>query len=76
MILASLIAFAALYGYGIRRASQRKLAPKPFAIAAFALGLIVTGFVLLGPMDELSDTSLSWHMVQHLALGFIVAPLL
>jgi cytochrome c oxidase assembly factor CtaG len=76
VIVASLFTLAAFYGYGVRRAALRRRAPKPAAVAAFALGLAVTGGVLCGPMDDLSDASLSWHMVQHLALAFIVAPLL
>jgi putative copper resistance protein D len=76
VIVASLVVAAALYGYALRRASRRGLAPGPAAIAAFGLGLVVAGCVLLGPVDDLSDASLSWHMVQHLGLAFVVAPLL
>ena len=76
MIVASLVAAATLYGYGLRRASRRGLGLRPAAIVAFALGLVAAGCALLGPMDELADASLSWHMVQHMGLAFIVAPLL
>ncbi|HEY6234486.1 MAG TPA: cytochrome c oxidase assembly protein, partial [Candidatus Elarobacter sp.] len=31
---------------------------------------------LIGPIDDLADTALSWHMVQHLALVSLAAPLL
>ena len=31
--------------------------------------------VLIGPMDALSDGALSWHMVQHMVLIDVVAPL-
>jgi putative copper resistance protein D len=75
VIAGSLVALAALYGIGVFRASRRGLRPRPLAIVAFALGLIVAACALLGPMDDLSDTSLSWHMAQHLALTFVVAPL-
>jgi cytochrome c oxidase assembly factor CtaG len=50
--------------------------PRPLAIIAFALGLIVTAFALVGSMDGLADKSLAWHMAQHLGLAFLVAPLL
>jgi putative copper resistance protein D len=76
VIVASLVAAAALYGYGLQRARTRALAVGPSAIAAFALGLVAAGVALLGPIDGLADASLSWHMAQHLALAFVVAPLL
>jgi putative copper resistance protein D len=76
VILVTLVAVAALYGYGLARAKRRGFARQVPAISAFATALLVAAAVLLGPMDELADASLSWHMVQHLALAFIVAPLL
>jgi cytochrome c oxidase assembly factor CtaG len=76
VIVASLVAAAVLYGFGLRRASRRGLALPPAAIVAFGLALVVAECALAGPMDGLADASLSWHMVQHLALAFVVAPLL
>lgn len=76
MIVALLVAAAALYGFGLRRASRRALGPRPAAIAAFTLGLIAAGCALLGPVERLADASLAWHMAQHLAIAFVVAPLL
>ena len=46
------------------------------AAAAFAAGLLVVAASLLGPIDALADASLAWHMVQHLALVTLAAPLL
>jgi putative copper resistance protein D len=57
----------------VRRA--RRAFPTP-AIVAFASGIAVTAASLLGPIDGLADASLSWHMVQHLALVSLAAPLL
>ena len=52
---------------------------RPFphlAVAAFAAGLVAIGLSLVGPADDLADRSLAWHMVQHLVLVSIAAPLL
>jgi putative copper resistance protein D len=76
VIVASLVAAAALYATGLIRATRRGLAIRPPAVVAFALALTSAAAVLLGPIDELCDSSLSWHMVQHLVLAFVVAPLL
>jgi cytochrome c oxidase assembly factor CtaG len=76
MILCMLVASAALYGYGVLRARRRGILLRPASIASFAVALVATACVLFGPVDDLADTSLSWHMVQHLALCFIAAPLL
>lgn len=40
------------------------------------LGLVAAAAALLPPMHDLSHDSFAWHMVQHLALVFVVAPLL
>jgi cytochrome c oxidase assembly factor CtaG len=72
----SLVAMAACYAYGLRRAAQHDRTQRPLAILAFFCGLVVAGVALLGPIDGLADASLSWHMVQHLALAFVAVPLL
>jgi cytochrome c oxidase assembly factor CtaG len=46
------------------------------AVAAFEAGTVVVAASLLGPVDALADASLAWHMVQHLALVTVAAPLL
>ena len=72
----SLLLTAALYGWGlVTLARVRRPFPRsaPFA---FGAGLVVIASVLFGPMDALADASLSWHMVQHLALISVAAPLL
>jgi putative membrane protein len=43
--------------------------------AAFYAGLVCAGVALLSPLDTLSDTLFSAHMVQHLALIVCAAPL-
>jgi cytochrome c oxidase assembly factor CtaG len=53
------------YGHGIR----------PIEVLAFALGWIAMAAALLPPVDELSETWLAWHMVQHELLMVVAAPL-
>jgi putative membrane protein len=73
---APLLLAAALYGWGTVRV-RRAARPFPLhAIAAFIAGLVVIAAALTGPLDELADRSLAWHMVQHLALVVLAAPLL
>jgi cytochrome c oxidase assembly factor CtaG len=67
---------AALYGWGVARL-RRARRPFPAARAvAFGAGLAVVAAALAGPLDDLADASLAWHMVQHLALVTLAAPLL
>jgi putative copper resistance protein D len=76
VIVGSLVAAAALYVFGLIRAARRGLAIRPLPVVAFGSALAAAAVSLLGPIDTLADSSLSWHMVQHLALAFVVAPLL
>ncbi|HEX4682378.1 MAG TPA: cytochrome c oxidase assembly protein [Gemmatimonadaceae bacterium] len=68
-------ALGGLYEYGRREASPSPLPsarPVPFYLA-----LAVLFFSLNGPLHDLSDSNLfSAHMLQHLMLAFVVAPLM
>ena len=69
-----ILALAGLYGWRARVASAR---PTAGQIAAFSAGLLTLFFALNGPLHDLSDYYLfSVHMIQHLVLIFVVAPLL
>lgn len=66
-----------LYGLAIRRIwrrTSRRVVP-PWRAACFALGLALCIAALVGPVDSLADVRFSWHMVQHILLLFVVAPL-
>ena len=76
MIVVSLVISVVFYGSGWLRARNLRRAPPVAHAAAFVCALALTGVVLIGPLDALADTSLAWHMVQHLALSFVIAPLL
>jgi putative membrane protein len=73
------VALAGL-GYG---AAWRRLAGRPGGAAwsrgraaAFGAGLLVLLLAIDGPPDVLSDGSLTAHMIQHLLIQLIAAPLL
>lgn len=67
---------AGLYVWGLKRV---RALGRPFpagAVVAFLFGLVVLTAALFGPIDRLADSWLTWHMVQHLLLIGVVAPLL
>jgi putative membrane protein len=71
-------AVLALYAGAMRRYNRRHPA-RPFPIAraaAFALGTVTAAAALGPPLDPLAAWFLSFHMLQHLLLVLIAAPLL
>ena len=76
MTLALVLLSVALYAWGVLRVHRAGRAFALRAIVAFGAGLAVVAASLLGTVDALADASLAWHMVQHLALVTLAAPLL
>lgn len=77
LIGTSLIAAGALYGIAYRKASERKRhAATPARAAAFYGGLAAIAIALLGPLDTWNDDLFLIHMLQHLTLMIVAAPLL
>ncbi len=76
MIVALLLLAAGLYGWGVLRVRRARRPFPAHAAGLFGLGLAALAGSLLGPLDDLADGSLAWHMVQHLALVSVAAPLL
>jgi putative membrane protein len=74
--LVLLLLSVALYAWGLVRVRRSGRVFPARAIVAFGAALAVVAASLLGPVDALADASLSWHMVQHLALVTLAAPLL
>jgi cytochrome c oxidase assembly factor CtaG/cytochrome c2 len=64
---------AALYTLGAR---ARRAGIRRFQMAAFVAGWTTTAVALMPPLDELAETYLSSHMLQHELLMVIAAPLL
>ena len=70
---------AAAFGYLVADARVRRArgrVPRSRARLAFFAGLGVLVIALTGPLDAAVSTSFSVHMVQHLLLTMIAAPLL
>ncbi|MDP2987424.1 cytochrome c oxidase assembly protein [Hydrogenophaga sp.] len=59
------------YAVGAARRSPRR-GPR----LALHTAMFITGLALFGPLDEWSEDSAAWHMVQHMLLMVVVAPLL
>ena len=74
-VVAALLATGVLYLRGVRRVRRpdRKLVNR---CACFLAGLVVLWVALQSPIDAYADTRLSLHMVQHLLLTMVAAPLL
>lgn len=67
---------ATAYIAALFRVRRTKRAFPVAAPLAFGLGLATVVIVLSPAFDALADRALSWHMVQHLALMSLAAPLL
>jgi putative membrane protein len=78
-LVASLVVFGsigAVYLRGMRARRRRGLArPSAGSVAAMLAGLTVAALVLDGPVDAIADQLFWVHMLQHLALISVVAPL-
>ncbi|MFY3386531.1 cytochrome c oxidase assembly protein [Paracidovorax sp. MALMAid1276] len=57
-----------LWGAVLRR-------PDPVRRALFHGAMLVAGLALFGPFDDMAGSSTAWHMVQHMLLIAVVAPL-
>lgn len=75
-IVAGVAACAILYACGLRRVRQRRSRAWPVRrTLAFAAGLIAALAALASPLAWRADTLLSAHMLQHLVLTLVAAPL-
>ena len=67
---------AAAYGLGVAALRRNGHGPGPRRVLCFYAGLAVVAGSLVSPLDALAATLFSAHMVQHLMLILIAAPLL
>ena len=78
-VLALVAATACAYGVGAtrvwRRAGPGRVVHRGH-VAAFGAGLAVVALALTGPLDAGAEGSLSLHMLQHVLLISVAAPLL
>ena len=76
-IVAALVlaAGAAAYGRGWWSLSSRGHPPAGWRLALYLLGLAAMAAALVSPIDTLADELFPVHMVQHLLLTMVAAPL-
>ncbi len=77
-VLLGILLVGALYARGVRRLWGRsgQGGASPRRVASFWAGLGAVAVALVSPLDALSATLFSAHMVQHLMLMIVAAPLL
>ncbi len=79
LLMAGLILAALVYGWGVRSAWRRAGRGRGItrgAVARFAAGLLALVVALVSPLDALSGSLFSAHMLQHMVLVLVAAPLL
>jgi putative membrane protein len=79
LVIAGLFVLGGLYTRGAwrQRGSRRPARSLPrWRLASFLAGTATVAVALLPPIDHLAETSLTAHMVQHLLLVVIAAPLM
>jgi putative membrane protein len=71
-----LLSTAGTYAVGVRRAGGRGRLVTPGQIGCFAAAMVTLAVALLPPLAERADHGLVAHMVQHVLLLVVAAPLL
>jgi putative membrane protein len=75
-VAAPVVLVAGLYAIGWWRLSRRGASVSPWRVAAAGAGLLALAVALLSPLDGLAHALFSAHMLQHLLLVAVAAPLL
>lgn len=78
-VLVALIGLVVLYAHGVHRLWRRgdgRVGISTLRVAMFAGGVVALGLALVSPLDTLATSLFSAHMVQHLTLIVVAAPLL
>ena len=79
LVLAAVIGACWWYLRGVRslwRSAGRGGVVSKWQVAAFSAAIVAISFALVSPLDALSSALFSAHMVQHLLLTLVAAPLL
>jgi putative membrane protein len=79
LVVVPLVVTCAVYAIGVRRlwrAAERGRGLSAREVAAFAAGCAAIVIALVSPLDAMSETLLSAHMVQHELLMIVAAPLI
>jgi putative membrane protein len=73
----ALVATAGAYGWAVMRLDRSgRPAVSTRTATTFVVGLMVVALALVGPIDAQAHELFRWHMVQHLMLVSVAAPLL
>ena len=75
-VVLGIVLAASTYGLGVVALRRSGHGPGPRRVLYFYAGLVVVTVSLVSPLDALATTLFSAHMVQHLMLILIAAPLL
>ena len=75
-VVLGIVLAASTYGLGVVALRRSGHGPGPRRVLCFYAGLVVVAVSLVSPLDALATTLFSAHMVQHLMLILIAAPLL
>ncbi|HTX29948.1 MAG TPA: cytochrome c oxidase assembly protein [Solirubrobacteraceae bacterium] len=71
--LLALIAYLTLYTIRTRTLERERRPVPTWRIASFAFGVVLMAAVQVGPADQLADSVLVAHMVQHIVIGDIAS---
>lgn len=74
--LAGLILAAVLYALGLRRRGRRGAIVPAWRIACYYAGLLSIALALLSPISVFSGLLFLMHMIQHMLLSMVGAPLI
>lgn len=78
-VLVPIVIAAVLYGFGwwrLRHRGRGRSAPPAWRVLYFGMGLGCIWLALLSPIDAYSGLLFSMHMIEHLILIVVAAPLL
>jgi putative membrane protein len=75
LILVSLLTFGALFARGLGTFRSQGQPVAWWRVLAFCVALLAAAVALISPLDALSGALFSAHMVQHLLLIMVTAPL-
>jgi putative membrane protein len=77
LILGILVLTSLLYGSGLAHlGARRRRLVRPAHVAAFGSALLALAIALASPLDLAASSVFAAHMIQHLLLMLVVAPLL
>ena len=77
LLLGALLVALVAWALAVRRANRRHEAPVPASrTACFLAGVAALVVALASPIDAYADDLFSIHMLQHLLIAFVAAPLL